>query len=131
MLVALTIVWAVWAGWSLLGRATPYELRVLDDLGAPVAAANVDIDGNQVGTSASPIDPLLSDWTQLDNGPWGYLLLPGSPAIDAGSNALALDPTRLLFGLPQSLATHLTPSAPSLTAGSASTVPPQSAHREP
>ena len=51
MLVALTIVWAVWAGWSLLGRGTPYELRVLDDLGAPVASANVDVDGSQVGTS--------------------------------------------------------------------------------
>lgn len=51
MLVALTIVWAVWAGWSLLGRATPYELRVLDDLGVPVASAIVDIDGGQVGTA--------------------------------------------------------------------------------
>lgn len=51
MLVALTIVWAVWAGWSLLGRSTPYELRVLDDLGAPVVSAVVDIDGGQVGTS--------------------------------------------------------------------------------
>ena len=51
--MALTIVWAAWAGWSLLGRATPYELRVLDDLGAPVASAVVDIDGDQVGTSGS------------------------------------------------------------------------------
>lgn len=50
--MALTIVWAVWAGWSLLGRATPYELRVLDDLGEPIAAAVIDIDGAQVGTSA-------------------------------------------------------------------------------
>jgi len=41
------------------------------------------VDGNQVGTSSSPIDPMLSDI--------GLLLL-GSPAIDAGSNALALDP---------------------------------------
>jgi hypothetical protein len=53
LLVALTIVWAAWAGWSLLGRATPYELRVLDDLGAPVASAVADVDGNQVGTSGS------------------------------------------------------------------------------
>ena len=35
--------------------------------------------GNQVGTFSSPIDPMLSDWTQLDNGQWGYYLLPGSP----------------------------------------------------
>ena len=50
-MVALTIVWVAWAGWSLLGRSSPYELRVLDDLGAPIAAAIVDIDGSQVGTS--------------------------------------------------------------------------------
>ncbi len=52
LLVALTIVWALWAGWSLLGRATPYTLRVLDDAGAPIAAASVDISANQVGTTA-------------------------------------------------------------------------------
>ncbi|MCX7424360.1 MAG: right-handed parallel beta-helix repeat-containing protein [Planctomycetia bacterium] len=51
------------------------------------------VDGNQVGTSSSPIDPGLSDLTRLDNGLWGYYLLPGSPAIDAGDNGLALDPT--------------------------------------
>ena len=51
LLVALTIVWAVWAGWSLLGRATPYEVRVLDDLGQPIAGAVVDIEGDQMGTS--------------------------------------------------------------------------------
>lgn len=51
LLVALTIVWAAWAGWSLVGRATPYEIRVLDDLGEPIAEAVVDIDGSQVGTS--------------------------------------------------------------------------------
>ena len=50
-MVALTIVWAVWAGWSLLGRSSPYELRVLDDLGAPIVSAIVDIDGSQAGTS--------------------------------------------------------------------------------
>jgi hypothetical protein len=52
LLVALTIVWTAWAGWSLLGQATPYELRVLNDLGEPVAMAVVDVDGDQIGTSA-------------------------------------------------------------------------------
>jgi hypothetical protein len=52
LLVALTIVWALWAGWSLVGRATPYTLRVLDDTGAPIAAASVDIRNRQIGTSA-------------------------------------------------------------------------------
>jgi hypothetical protein len=47
--------------------------------------------GNQVGTAANPINPLLG--TLQDNGgPTQTLaLLPGSPAIDAGSNALAVD----------------------------------------
>ena len=47
--------------------------------------------GNQIGTSISLIDPRLSDWTELDNGRWGYYLLPGSPALDAGENTLAVD----------------------------------------
>jgi hypothetical protein len=52
LLVALTIVWALWAGWSLLGRATPYTVRVLDDAGAPIAAASIDVNESQVGTTA-------------------------------------------------------------------------------
>jgi hypothetical protein len=52
LLVALTIVWALWAGWSLLGRATPYTLRVLDDVGTPIAAASIDVNDSQIGTSA-------------------------------------------------------------------------------
>ncbi|MBN1912486.1 MAG: hypothetical protein JW818_22380 [Pirellulales bacterium] len=40
------------------------------------------VDGNQVGTIASPIDPMLSEWG---------VPLPGSPAINAGSNVLAVD----------------------------------------
>ena len=51
LLVALTIAWAAWAGLSLLGRANPYTLRVLDDVGTPVTAASVDVGGSQVGTS--------------------------------------------------------------------------------
>jgi hypothetical protein len=53
LLVAFTIVWAIWAGWSLLGRNTPYTLRVLDDAGTPVASAFIDINGSQAGTSGS------------------------------------------------------------------------------
>ena len=51
LLVALTIAWAVWVAWSLIGGATPYTLRVLDDTGAPVASAIVDVGGSQVGTA--------------------------------------------------------------------------------
>jgi hypothetical protein len=53
LLVALSLVWLAWAGWSLLGRSQPYELRVLDDLGTPIASAVVDIDGAQVATTGS------------------------------------------------------------------------------
>ena len=49
--MALTIVWAAWAGWSLLGQATPYTLRVIDDAGTPVAGAVVDVSGDQAGTT--------------------------------------------------------------------------------
>ena len=49
--------------------------------------------GNQVGTSSAPIDPLLSHWSQFENGAWGHYLLPGSPALDAGDNSLAVDPS--------------------------------------
>jgi hypothetical protein len=63
LLVALTIVWALWAGWSLLGRATPYTLRVLDDAGAPIAAASLDINDSQVGTSAED-GTIEVDWNR-------------------------------------------------------------------
>ena len=49
------------------------------------------VDGNQVGTAGSLIDPFLSNWTRLDDGSWGYHLLDGSPALDAGDNAAAVD----------------------------------------
>ncbi|NQT13251.1 MAG: right-handed parallel beta-helix repeat-containing protein, partial [Planctomycetes bacterium] len=44
------------------------------------------VDGNQVGTGASPIDPLLGP-LQHNGGPtFTHALLPGSPALDAGSD---------------------------------------------
>ncbi len=63
LLVALTIVWAVWAGWSLLGQATPYELRALNDLGAPIASAVIDVSGEQVGTT-SESGRVELEWTR-------------------------------------------------------------------
>jgi hypothetical protein len=47
--------------------------------------------GNQVGTTASPIDPLLGPLQLSEGTTQTMALLPGSPAIDAGSNALAVD----------------------------------------
>jgi hypothetical protein len=53
LLVAFTLVWIGWAGWSMIGRTHPYELRVLDDLGAPIASAVIDSNGSQLGTTGS------------------------------------------------------------------------------
>ena len=46
------------------------------------------VDYNQVGTSASPVDPMLSGVRQFGNGQWGYRPLHGSPVKDAGDSAL-------------------------------------------
>lgn len=51
LLVALTIVWAAWTGWSLLGQTAPYTLQVIDDAGVPVVGAVVDLGGDQAGTT--------------------------------------------------------------------------------
>jgi hypothetical protein len=46
------------------------------------------VNGDQVGTSASPLNPVLGP-LQNNGGPTQTMaLLPGSPALDAGSNAL-------------------------------------------
>jgi hypothetical protein len=65
-----------------------YNLIGKKDGGAGFATG---INGDQVGTTASPIDPLLG--AMQDNGGTTrtFLLLPGSTAIDAGKNSLAKD----------------------------------------
>ena len=61
-------------GYNLIGKGD----------GSTVFAA-----GDQVGTAASPIDPRLGPLQNNNSGPtWTMALLRGSPAIDAGSNAL-------------------------------------------
>lgn len=49
ILSAVTLAWLIWAGWSLAGGSTPLTLRVLDDVGTPVANAVVASDGRQLG----------------------------------------------------------------------------------
>ena len=80
-------------GWDIYcsGGTLTGSHNLIGDGSGQTALVN-GVDGNLVGTASSPIDPALSDWTQFDNGHWGYYLLPGSPAVDAGDNALALDP---------------------------------------
>ena len=47
--------------------------------------------GNQVGSSSNPINPLLAPLGSYGGPTQTMALLPGSPAIDAGSNSLAVD----------------------------------------
>ncbi|HEX6946881.1 MAG TPA: putative glycoside hydrolase [Acidimicrobiia bacterium] len=61
LLVMITLAWVVWAGWSMANRATPYELQILDDLGAPVELAVADAGGRQLGTSG-PDGVIPMEW---------------------------------------------------------------------
>ena len=79
-----------WSGPDIYGTLSGSHNLIGDGAGQSTLVDGVN--GNQVGASPSPIDPLLSDWTQFDTGRWGYYLLPGSPALDTGDNELALDP---------------------------------------
>jgi hypothetical protein len=46
------------------------------------------VNGNHIGTSTSPINPLLATLGNYGGPTQTLALLPGSPALDAGSNAL-------------------------------------------
>jgi hypothetical protein len=49
------------------------------------------VNGDQVGTTASPIDPLLGPLANNGGPTRTFAVLPGSPALDGGDNALAVD----------------------------------------
>jgi len=59
--------------------------------GTGLSGVSTGVQGNQVGTTASPINPLLGPLQDNGGLTRTVALLPGSPAIDSGSNALALD----------------------------------------
>lgn len=63
LLVALTVVWAGWTIWSLLGQSSPYTLLVVDDLGAPISGAVVDNGGSQAGTSDASGE-IVMEWSR-------------------------------------------------------------------
>src|SRR6202140_4006455 len=48
--------------------------------------------GNKVGTSGAPIAPLLGPLTNNGGPTMTHALLPGSPALDAGSNSFVTNP---------------------------------------
>jgi uncharacterized repeat protein (TIGR01451 family) len=49
------------------------------------------VNGNQIGTAASPIDPKLLALANNGGPTQTHLLLPNSPALNAGNTSLALD----------------------------------------
>jgi hypothetical protein len=62
LLVALSLVWATWAGWSLASGATPVTVSVVDDVGAPVAGAELWHGDTLVGTTSDTGEATI-DWT--------------------------------------------------------------------
>jgi hypothetical protein len=67
------------SGFNLIGNGT--GLSGIDN----------GVNGNQIGNPAFPINPLLSALGNYGGPTQTMGLLPGSPALDAGSNALAVD----------------------------------------
>jgi len=59
------------------------------------------VDNNQVGSTLSPLDPLLGPLANNGGPTETHALLTGSPAIDAGSNPLALDFDQRGSGFPR------------------------------
>jgi hypothetical protein len=80
---------------DILGDFTSLGHNIIGTIGGPVTVATGFVDGvngDQVGTNDAPIDPMLGPLGD-NGGPTETLALrAGSPAIDAGGNALALDP---------------------------------------
>src|SRR5262249_60072730 len=61
--------------------------------GTGMAALANGTNGNQVGTSAQPIDARLGPLADNGGPTFTHALLAGSPALDAGDNNYALNPT--------------------------------------
>jgi hypothetical protein len=71
--------WVQGGGFNLIGDGGDY------------IAFNGGLAGDQVGTDANPINPLLAPLGNYGGPTQAMPPLPGSPAIAAGSNALAVD----------------------------------------
>jgi predicted outer membrane repeat protein len=72
------------ATYSLIGDNTGTELD-------PAPAGMPDANGNQIGTSGAPIDPLLGPLADNGGPTQTHALLAGSPAIDAGDPNIVFD----------------------------------------
>jgi uncharacterized repeat protein (TIGR01451 family) len=56
-----------------------------------IGISNDDVNGNQVGTAGTPVDPLLGALADNGGPTFTHALTNLSPAIDTGNNAFALD----------------------------------------
>ena len=57
--------------------------------------------GNFVGTETQPLYPLLTEWTQFDNGTWGLYLREGSLGIGDGDPTVCVDANGLPLAFDQ------------------------------
>ena len=73
---------------DVLGSFTSQGNNLIGDAGTSTGFTD-GVNADQVGSSASPIDPVLTP-LGYDGGPtWTHAPLPGSPVIDAGDNTNA------------------------------------------
>ncbi|MBI1311543.1 hypothetical protein GC176_09575 [bacterium] len=73
------------------GALTVHSSLIGDNTGSTLSAAPVgspDANGNLIGTSAGPIDPLLGPLKDNGGSTFTHALLAGSPAIDVGRSVL-------------------------------------------
>jgi hypothetical protein len=61
-LVAVTITWAAWAAWTVLGSGAAVAVSVIDDVGLPVVGAEVRADGQLLGVTGDDGRVMVS-WT--------------------------------------------------------------------
>src|SRR5207247_8983823 len=79
----------------------------------PLAGTSAFTSGRNAGlpgTTAAPLDPRLGPLGNNGGSTWTMALLPGSPAIDAGDDALLAAPFNLTAdqrGLPRKSSTHV------------------------
>ena len=73
---------------DVVGAVSPSSVNNVIGNGAGIiAGTRNNYNGNQVGTAAAPINPMLAPLGNYGGPTQTMALLPGSPAIDAGSNA--------------------------------------------
>ncbi len=81
------------------GSFTGSSFNLIGDIGNATGLTD-SIDGNQVGSSVSPLDPLLGPLNVSGGLTATHILSTGSPAIDAADNTLAPNEDQRQFARP-------------------------------